>query len=128
MSFSCLRQLRFFRKGLKSLETIEPHVKLVTEQQHIDYPFNGLEDDAADDSENDDDDSDDSDEGNVDNGYEAHDDGELSFDYRLSDQGQDGSVSRESMEVRPLILSATELERFTLHLLRHLKVNVIILK
>ncbi|KAM7484020.1 hypothetical protein LguiA_000029 [Lonicera macranthoides] len=91
-------QLCFFKKGLKSLETIEPHVKLVTEQQHIDYPFNGLEDDVADDSENDDDD-DDSDEGNVDNGYEAHDDGELSFDYRLTDQGQDRSASRDSMEL-----------------------------
>lgn len=38
-------QLNFFRKGLKSLEAVEPHVRLVTEQQHIEYEFSGLEDD-----------------------------------------------------------------------------------
>ncbi|GJT93431.1 putative arfaptin homology domain/BAR domain protein [Tanacetum coccineum] len=56
-------QMSFFRKALKSLETIEPHVKLTTEQQHIDYLFSGLEDDDRDsislsDDEDDKDDSD----------------------------------------------------------------------
>ncbi|PWA63407.1 arfaptin homology (AH) domain/BAR domain protein [Artemisia annua] len=56
-------QMSFFRKALKSLETIEPHVKLTTEQQHIDYLFSGLEDDDRDsisltDDEDDEDDSD----------------------------------------------------------------------
>ncbi|KAL8201370.1 hypothetical protein R6Q57_012709 [Mikania cordata] len=41
-------QMFFYRKALKSLETIEPHVKLTTKQQHIDYHFSGLEDDDRD--------------------------------------------------------------------------------
>ncbi|KHG10542.1 hypothetical protein F383_16390 [Gossypium arboreum] len=41
-------ELNFFRKALKSLEEIEPHVQKVTEQQHIDYRFSGLEDDDRD--------------------------------------------------------------------------------
>ncbi|XP_024994197.1 uncharacterized protein At2g33490-like [Cynara cardunculus var. scolymus] len=57
-------QMCFFRKALKSLEAIEPHVKSTTEQQHIDYHFSGLEDDDRDsvfltDDENDEDESDD---------------------------------------------------------------------
>lgn len=89
-------QMTFFRKALKSLEAIEPHVKLVTEQQHIDYQFSGLEDDDRDsvfltDDEEEDDDSDD--------GYETRDDGELSFDYRRNDQGKDVSISGNPMEV-----------------------------
>ncbi|GKC29477.1 putative arfaptin homology domain/BAR domain protein [Tanacetum coccineum] len=68
-------QTSFFRKALKSLEAIEPHVKLVTQQQHIDYQFSGLEDDDRDsfyltDDEDCEDDSD----------Y-ATEYGELSFDY-----------------------------------------------
>ncbi|CAI8584768.1 unnamed protein product [Vicia faba] len=38
-------QLNFFRKGLKSLEAVEPHVMMVAKLQHIDYQFSGLEDD-----------------------------------------------------------------------------------
>ncbi|RVW31980.1 Uncharacterized protein CK203_097479 [Vitis vinifera] len=78
-------QLSFFRKALKSLEVIEPHVKLVTEQQHIDYKFSGLEDDDWDDGEDDDD-------------YDGHD-GDLSFDYGQIDREQDFvSTARNSME------------------------------
>ncbi|KAI3727774.1 hypothetical protein L6452_16394 [Arctium lappa] len=33
------KQMCFFRKALKSLEAIEPHVKSTTEQKHIDYHF-----------------------------------------------------------------------------------------
>lgn len=84
-------QLSFFRKSLKSLETVEPHVKSVTEQQHIDYQFSGLED--YDDSEGEDDDDDD------DSG-DAQDDGELSFDYGQNDQAQDVvSTPGNSMEL-----------------------------
>ena len=65
---------------------VEPHVKLVAEQQHIDYQFSGLDDESEDDNNDDDD------------GEESHrvssassissmgDDGELSFDYRHSNQ------------------------------------------
>ncbi|KAJ8439106.1 hypothetical protein Cgig2_027032 [Carnegiea gigantea] len=79
-------QLAFFRKALKALEVVEPHVKLVAEQQHIDYQFSGLDDESEDDNNDDDD------------GEESHrvssassissmgDDGELSFDYRHSNQ------------------------------------------
>ena len=85
----------YFRKGLKSLEVVEPHVKLVTEQQHIEYQFSGLEDDDGDSGDNNyHDDSDD------DDGYDTHDDGELSFDYGQNDSEHDVSTSRNSMEVR----------------------------
>ncbi|XP_028771343.1 uncharacterized protein At2g33490 isoform X2 [Neltuma alba] len=39
-------QLSFFRKGLQSLEAAEPHVRMVTKQQHIDYQLSGLEGDG----------------------------------------------------------------------------------
>ncbi|XP_020261137.1 uncharacterized protein At2g33490-like isoform X2 [Asparagus officinalis] len=77
-------QLNFFRKGVKSLELVEPHVKVVAEQQHIDYQFSGLEDDYAEDDDE--------------NCYSY--DGELSFDYGKIDQGQEVvSLSGNSMEL-----------------------------
>ncbi|KAA8517320.1 hypothetical protein F0562_017613 [Nyssa sinensis] len=88
-------QLSFFRKALKSLETVEPHVKLVTEQQHIDYHLSGLEDDDRDDNVNDYDDADEDDDGDD---Y-SYDDGELSFDYGQNDGEQEVSTSRNSMEL-----------------------------
>ncbi|XP_023004345.1 uncharacterized protein At2g33490-like [Cucurbita maxima] len=74
-------QLCFFKKALQSLEAVEPHVKSLTEQQHIDYRFSGLEDDSVDDGNNDGVDDDD--------GYDDGDDGELSFDYGQNDHDQD---------------------------------------
>ncbi|KAG8501362.1 hypothetical protein CXB51_003483 [Gossypium anomalum] len=72
-------QLNFFKKGLKSLEAIEPHLRQVTEQQHIDYEFSGLEDDDEEDSEI---------------AYDPNKEGELSFDYRANEKGVDvASVS-----------------------------------
>lgn len=69
---------------------MEPHVLFITEQQHIDYTFDGLEDDGGD--EMDDDQDDDS--------YDTRDDGELSFDYGQSDQApMTDSNIRHSMEV-----------------------------
>ncbi|KAL0863878.1 hypothetical protein Bca101_042996 [Brassica carinata] len=65
-------QLCFFKKALNSLEDVEPHVEMVTESQHIDYHFSGLEDDDGDDEI----------ENNDDDGSEVHTDGELSFEYR----------------------------------------------
>ncbi|XP_020088509.1 uncharacterized protein At2g33490-like [Ananas comosus] len=85
-------QLSFFRKGVKSLEVVEPHVKAVAEQQHIDYHFSGLEDENSGDDE----------EGSEDDDNDSHDgshDGELSFDYGRNDQVPDvGSISRNSMD------------------------------
>ncbi|CAK9144368.1 unnamed protein product [Ilex paraguariensis] len=101
-------QLCFFRKALKSLEAIEPHVKSVTEQQHIDYHFTGLEDDDKDGSnsyDDDYDDEDDEDEDDTDSGDEECDDGELSFGYGQKDQGQDLSISRNSMELEHVDLT-----------------------
>ncbi|KAL2329429.1 hypothetical protein Fmac_017010 [Flemingia macrophylla] len=83
-------QLCFFKKAIKSLETVEPHVKSVTEQQHIDYHFTGLEEEAGDEGDFGDDDG---------GGYDEHDDGELSFDYAQSEQDQDVSTSQNSMEL-----------------------------
>ena len=88
------QQLCFFEKAVKSLETVEPHVKSVTEQQHIDYQFSGLEEEDGDEGE----DGDDDDE----NEYDENDDGELSFDYGQNEQEQDVSTSRNSMEVTTL--------------------------
>lgn len=81
-------QLAFFRKALKALEVVEPHVKLVAEQQHIDYQFSGLDDDSEDDN-NDDDDDDGQESDRVSSASSISsmgDDGELSFDYRHSNQ------------------------------------------
>lgn len=83
-------QLCFFKKAVKSLETVEPHVKSVTEQQHIDYHFTGLEEDDGDDGDEDD------------NGYDENDDGELSFDYGQIEE-RDVSTSQNSMEVTTLV-------------------------
>ncbi|GJS85915.1 putative reverse transcriptase domain-containing protein [Tanacetum coccineum] len=85
-------QTSFFRKVLKSLEAIEPHIKLVTQQQHIDYQFSGLEDDDRDsffltDNKDCEDDSD----------Y-ATEYGELIFDYKQSDPKVEVSSSDNSME------------------------------
>ncbi|KAM1357564.1 hypothetical protein EV1_044314 [Malus domestica] len=86
-------QLNFFRKGLKSLEVVEPHVRLVTEEHHIEYQFSGLEDDGGDDVGDDVED-------NGENSYDSNEDGELSFNYISSKQGIDvTSASRNSMEV-----------------------------
>ncbi|KAK7267210.1 hypothetical protein RIF29_19875 [Crotalaria pallida] len=82
-------QLNFFRKGVKSLEAAEPHVRLVTEQHHIDYQLSGLEEDFDDGGPND-----------GENDYEASDGGELSFDYKSNKQGLDVvSTSPNSTEV-----------------------------
>lgn len=85
-----LKQTCFFKKAAKSLETVEPHVKSVTEQQHIDYHFSGLEEEDGDEGDDEEDD---------DNGYDENDDGELSFDYGHNEQEQDVSTSQNSMEV-----------------------------
>ncbi|KAL0671127.1 hypothetical protein Bca4012_033831 [Brassica carinata] len=73
-------QLCFFKKALNSLEEVEPDVQMVTESQHIDYHFSGLEDD-------------DEIENNEEDDSEVNDDGELSFEYRMSDKDQNADSS-----------------------------------
>ncbi|KAJ8574375.1 hypothetical protein K7X08_026180 [Anisodus acutangulus] len=85
-------QLSFFKKALKSLEEVEPHVKLVTDMQHIDYHFRGLEEDDA----GNEDDEENNSEDDSDDGSESLDDGELSFDYGQNDLAY---PSTHSMEV-----------------------------
>lgn len=76
-----------FRKGLKSLEAVEPHVRLAAEQQHIDHQFSALEEDYFVEDENDDDCND------------SHD-GELSFDYGENKEVEEsGTASRSHTEV-----------------------------
>ncbi|KAL2547239.1 Uncharacterized protein Fot_16472 [Forsythia ovata] len=87
-------QLSFFKKALKSLEAIEPHVKMVAEQQHIDYQFSGLEDDQGDIDDDGNDEDDDSEDDS-----ESHDDGELSFDRGLNSVILEVSTSKNSMEL-----------------------------
>lgn len=98
-------QLNFFRKGLKSLEAVEPHVRFITEEQHIEYQFSGLEDDGGDDGE-------DNGEDNGENSNDSNEDGELSFNYRSSKQGIDiTSASRNSMEVDEVGLLSPQASR-----------------
>ncbi|VAI19573.1 unnamed protein product [Triticum turgidum subsp. durum] len=80
-------QLNLFRKGVKSLEAVEPHVRLAAEQQHIDHQFSALEDeDYSVEDENDDD-------------YNGSHDGELSFDYGESKEtAEAGHASRSPTE------------------------------
>lgn len=86
--FYAKKQLCFFRKALKSLETVEPHVKSVTEQQHIDYHFSGLEDDDGDEADDGDNDE--------------NDDRELSLEYGQNERERDVSTLQNSMEVTTL--------------------------
>ncbi|XP_038726231.1 uncharacterized protein At2g33490-like isoform X1 [Tripterygium wilfordii] len=82
-------QLNFFRRGLKSLEAVDPHVRLVAQEQHIDYPFSGLDDDGGEEGETD-----------FENSYNTNEDGELSFDFRANKRGLDVvSTLKNSMEV-----------------------------
>ncbi|XP_020246385.1 uncharacterized protein At2g33490-like isoform X2 [Asparagus officinalis] len=88
-------QLNFFRKGLKYLEDVEPHVKIVAEHEHIDYQFSGLEDDDTED------------DGDY-YSYDENEDGELSFDYGQNDRDQDSlSSSTNSMELDQVEESVT---------------------
>ncbi|KAL0385300.1 UNVERIFIED_CONTAM: hypothetical protein Sradi_2924300 [Sesamum radiatum] len=89
-------QLYFFKKALRSLEAIEPHVRMLAEQLHIDYQFTGLKDDGHD-IYDDDDESDGDDE--TEDGSETHDEGELSFDYGQNGPLQEVSSSKNSMEL-----------------------------
>lgn len=80
-------QLSFFRRGLKCLEALEPHVKAIAEKHHIDYQSISLEDC---DSDND---------GSSSYKESCSDDGELSFDYEINDTDQDFIASRGSMDL-----------------------------
>ncbi|KAG9150653.1 hypothetical protein Leryth_008116 [Lithospermum erythrorhizon] len=46
-------QLSFFKKAYLCLESIEPYVKSVAKDHHIDYEFSGLEDDSGDEDDGD---------------------------------------------------------------------------
>ncbi|KAG0462786.1 hypothetical protein HPP92_021262 [Vanilla planifolia] len=95
-------QVNFFRKGLKSLELIEPHVKFVAEQHHIDYSFSQLEDDDS------------YHYGDGDLSYDSSDVGELSFDYRLNEKVDDvhyfhrNSTNLEQVDNKNLDVSSLE--------------------
>ncbi|XP_020147425.1 uncharacterized protein At2g33490 [Aegilops tauschii subsp. strangulata] len=80
-------QLIFFRRGLKCLEALEPHVKTIAEKQHIDYQFTGLEDNESDN------------DGSSSYQETCSDDRELSFDYEINDRDQDFIASRGSMDL-----------------------------
>lgn len=60
----------FFRKGVKALEAVEPHIRIFAEKHYIDCQLN---DGAAADEEGE--------------GVSSYDDGELSFDYRWTKHG-----------------------------------------
>ncbi|CDP16722.1 unnamed protein product [Coffea canephora] len=79
-------QLIFFRRGLKSLEAVEPYMRNVAQKQHIDYQLSELEDaEYREDGVNSDD---------------TNCDGELSFDNLEFNQEQENpGTSRNSMEL-----------------------------
>ena len=80
----CVHQLNLFRKGVKSLEAVEPHVRLAAEQQHIDHQFSALqEEDLSVEDENYDD-------------YNDSHDGELSFDYGENKEATEASYAARS--------------------------------
>ncbi|PIN01796.1 hypothetical protein CDL12_25693 [Handroanthus impetiginosus] len=82
-------QLNFFRKGLQSLEAVEPHIRNVAEKHHIDYELCELNDGEGGDNEG--------------NGSETNEEGELSFDYSLNKKEVDNtSTSRNSAELDQL--------------------------
>ncbi|KQJ99620.1 uncharacterized protein At2g33490 [Brachypodium distachyon] len=80
-------QLSFFRRGLKCLESLEPHVKAIAEKHHIDCQFVGLEDNESDN------------DGSSSYQDTCSDDGELSFDYEINDRDQALIGSRGSMDL-----------------------------
>ncbi|KAL8139997.1 hypothetical protein V2J09_006018, partial [Rumex salicifolius] len=80
-------QLNFFKKGLKSLESVDQQVKQIAEKHHIDYQLCGLDEPEDD-------------EGDGETNYDSNGDGELSFKYRLQKPGLEVvSTSRTSMEL-----------------------------
>ncbi|KAL8251376.1 hypothetical protein R6Q59_035069 [Mikania micrantha] len=76
------QQLNFFRKGVKVLEEVDPHVRIVAEKNRIDCQ---LSDGAAEG------------EGEGISSHESTDDGELSLDYRQKKHGI--ATSSNQMEV-----------------------------
>lgn len=77
-------QLNFFRKGLRSLEAVEPHIRLIAEKHHIDFGLTEL-DEGEDDGVN---------------SFESNGDREPSFDLRTNKQGREALLtSKNSMEV-----------------------------
>lgn len=77
--------MNFFRKGLQSLEAVEPYIKNVAEKQHIDYELSEFNDGEKDDGGN---------------SFESNNYGELSFDYRQKEQELDNAFTlRNSVEV-----------------------------
>lgn len=82
--------MNFFRKGLQSLEAVEPYIKNVAEKQHIDYELSEFNEGEKDDGGN---------------SFEGNNYGELSFDYRQKEQELDDDFTlRNSMEVSSVCL------------------------
>lgn len=97
-------QLSFFKKALNSLEAVEPNVKRITEKQHIDYHFTGLDDRTGYDNDDDDDDDDD-------DSCDEHSDAELSFRHQENDQQFEenlGRSYRHSLSFRGEIRSSSQ--------------------
>ncbi|KAL3636712.1 hypothetical protein CASFOL_019011 [Castilleja foliolosa] len=78
-------QLNFFRRGLQSLEAVEPHIRNVAEKQHIDYELSESNDGEE--------------VGDGENSFETNEDGELSFEY--GQNKKEFANTRNSMELDP---------------------------
>nr|GMC52773.1 uncharacterized protein At2g33490-like [Ipomoea batatas] len=77
-------QLNLFRKGLKTLEAVDPQIRMVADKQHIDFQISEIDDTDDDGSKR----------------YDGNDEGELSFDYRTNKQELSNAYSlRNSMEL-----------------------------
>ncbi|KAL2552632.1 Uncharacterized protein Fot_06251 [Forsythia ovata] len=78
-------QLNLFRRGLLTLEAVEPHIVDVTGKQHIDYKL--CESDNVEDSYNET------------NSFQTYDEGEISFDYRQTEELENACTSKSSTQV-----------------------------
>lgn len=82
--------MNFFRKGLQTLEAVEPHIKNVAQKQHIDYEI--CERNEREEGH---------DQGNS---YMTNEDADSSFDYNLNKKElANTSTSKNSMEVSVLV-------------------------
>ncbi|EPS73859.1 hydroxyproline-rich glycoprotein family protein [Genlisea aurea] len=89
-------QLSLFKRAVRSLEAVEPHVKSLAEQHHIDYQLKDNRHEIGDDSYEDM--SDEEEDTTAEYGSMSHDAGELSFDYGRNQPSTDMSESKHSME------------------------------
>ncbi|GFQ00802.1 uncharacterized protein at2g33490 [Phtheirospermum japonicum] len=90
-------QLNFFRRGLQSLEAVEPHIRNVAEKQHIDYELSELNDGEE--------------GGDGEKSFETNEDGELSSSHSAPLYAEKFDYAERIREMR------TSVQKFNRHVL-----------